>query len=103
MSGFNANKVMWTVNELDAANAADKVWEAVAEYLKQHPNFSYKDVPGFLLTIGTEFNAIYKVVQFMFKVETIPQNSMRFTLDRVKDMAVMLERDNGWLDKRNVE
>ncbi len=103
MDGFNANKVMWTVEELDAASAADKIWEAVAKYLHDHPRFSYKDVPGFLLVVGAEFNAIFKVVGFLFKVGTIPQNSMRFTLDRMKDVAVMLERDNDWLDKRIVE
>lgn len=102
MSGFNPNKVQWSPKELEAAEAADQLWEAIAAFMKEHPKFGVGEVVMLLASLAKEFNAVYKVVQFLFKAETIPQNRMRFVLDRSKDLLVMLERDNDWLDSREV-
>ena len=96
MAQFDANKVMWSSNELIVGSAADKVFEAVATFLKEHSPFVLKDVPYLLLAVGKEYDAIFKVVKFVFA----PGQNYRYVADRMKDLLTMLERDNDWLDNK---
>lgn len=92
---FDDNKVMWTTSELLAGSAADRVYEAAAAYVTAHQPFKLVHVPGLLLEIGKQGSSILEVVRFVFEGGL---NKKAF-IDRVKDIVVMLERDNAWLDK----
>jgi hypothetical protein len=96
MAKFDASKVMWTTEELDAGAAADEVWEAIALWKKEHPTWSVKDVPSLLLAVGKEYNKVFKVVNFLWK-----EQNLAYFADRTKDLLTMLERDNDFIKSRD--
>lgn len=97
MAKFDPNKVQWTVAEIEAADDADEVWEVIAKYVQEHQPFGVKQVPGLLLALAPQYIRIAGVVSFVWSAD------LRTSLDKLKDLIVMLERDNDWLDKRVVE
>lgn len=97
MAKFDPIKVQWNVGEIEAADDADEVWEVIALYVKEHPNFAVKDIPGLLLALAPYYARVAGVISFVWSA------NLRTSLDRLKDLIVMLERDNDWLDQRSVE
>ena len=95
MAKFDANKVVWSVGEFEAGAAADEVFETLHAYVKEHQPFTFKDVLGLMAALGSQATNILKVVNFMFSTGT----GYRQIIDRLKDLLVMLERDNDWLDQ----
>jgi hypothetical protein len=90
---FDDNKVIWSVRELEVGAAGDRLYEAVAKYLAGLGHeFGWSDLPGLGKVLFDNRSDVVKVVGFVF--ETI---EIRPVLDRVKDLVVMLERDNDWV------
>lgn len=96
MAKFDANKVVWSVGEFEAGAAADEVFETLHKYVKEHQPFKFSNVLGLLTSIGGQASNVLKVINFMFSTGS----GYRQIIDRVKDLLVMLERDNDWLDQK---
>ena len=93
---FDVNKVMWTSEELDAGAAADRIYEKVAEFVKEHSPFGIRDVPALLGMLAGNAGDLLKLINYLFSGGIV----LGSVLDRLKDLVCLLERDNDWLGAR---
>lgn len=87
--GFSYDKIMWTNEEMDAGESLDRVYEAVKKYRDDGGT----SVQGLIVVLTQHAGDIYEVYEFLFKGE----HGLQGVLDRFKDLACMLERDNDWI------
>ena len=90
---FNELKVIPSADELMVAASADHIYEAIEAYLLKHSGFSTTNIIGILAMLGKDhISDIRRVVEYLFG-----GGSIRGFLDRVINIAWMLERDNDFL------
>lgn len=76
--GFDPSKVEWTAGELNAAKAADAIYELLKD------GFDMSDIVGALPHLLPLFIYLQSPNHYMFA-------------DKMVDLGVMLKRDNDWL------
>ena len=89
---FDENKIMWSMVEIRAGAAADRVYEAIRDYRKQ----GNTSTSGLILVLTKKAGDLYAVYEYCFRGD----HGLKGVLDRVKDLACMLERDNDWIAGR---
>ncbi len=88
---FNENKVMWTTDEILAAVAADRLYEMGEAFFKVNPDFGTGVMLKFVSALLKDhLTDLVTLIKHLFSSE----RGIRGFLDRAKDIAVMLERDN---------
>jgi hypothetical protein len=75
---FNRDKVRWTKEELDAAEAADAIYELLKD------GFDMSDISGALPHLLPLFRYLQSPDHYQYA-------------DKIIDLGVMLKRDNDWL------
>ena len=96
MGTFDENKIMWTSQECMAGAAADRIYERIAVFLGEEEPSKAKVLALAVHLVADNASRMDFVttVAFLFA-----GNSLKKFLDRAKDLACMLERDNDWFDE----
>lgn len=84
---FDRNKVNWTNEELDAAEEADKIYEAVRPVFEG--DFNYNKLIG---AVGAIFGSVLALFRFL------SDGSRDDFVSKWLAIGHMLERDNNWID-----
>ena len=91
---FNDLIVMWTADELLAAHAADRLYEMGDAFFKENPDFSTGQIIKFVTALAKDHvGDLVTLVKHLFT----SGKGIRGFADRLKDILVMLERDNDWI------
>ena len=88
---FNENNVMWTSEEILAADALDRIYDMVDAYLKEHPDFDTKVLIGLLTNLAKDHvSDMVTFVSYLFTGD----EGIRGTIGKITYLLCMLERDN---------
>jgi len=87
---FNELKVIPSAKEIDAAIAADRIYEALVAHLEKNPGFSTGNILRIITVLGEHAASVRKLIEYLFSGGV----EIKSFLDRAINIAWMLERDN---------